>query len=216
MANSAYPTTKQLFLYQGDSWLHEFDHTYAAADVDGAGFAVALRAGGTAVYSINDTNEAAQFSTTNNLTAVSIPAAAAALFDPGIYFYDLQLDVNGTTITVARGAFVVDGDAYDGDGGGLGFATSEISNRLIAWTLAEMWTFTSVPTRDADGTISSASIRWPDNTVGTFTRTGKHETVTGVAVSSFTVTYNALTVTQPATTLDALGNITSRPRPTVA
>jgi hypothetical protein len=95
----------------------------------------------------------------------------------------------------------------------MGFPTTELSNRLIAWTLAQAWSFTSI-TRDVDGVISSASIRWPDNVAGTLTRTAKN--TTWQVMTSFTVTYNALTVTQSAITLDGSGNLSTRPRPTVA
>jgi hypothetical protein len=47
MANTAYPITKNLFLYQGDDWRYEFAHAYTAANVTARGFAVALKAGGT-------------------------------------------------------------------------------------------------------------------------------------------------------------------------
>jgi hypothetical protein len=213
MANSAYPITKNLHLYQGDTWQREFAHDYDAADVDGAGFAISLQAGAAPFYTINDTDEAGQFSTTDKLTTVSLPATDAELFDAGIYFYDVQLDVGGTIITVARGSFTVEGDAYDGGGGGMGFPTTELSNRLIAWTLAQAWSYTSI-TRDADGVITTASIRWPDNTSGTLTRTAKN--LSYLVMTGFSVSYNALTVTQPVISLDTNGRIAVRPRPTVA
>jgi hypothetical protein len=211
--SSPYPTTKHLRLYQGDTWFQDFPHAYTAANISALGFAVARTAGGVPFYSINMADEAAQFTDADNLTTVKIPAADALLFDVGVYFYDLQATVSGAIITIARGSFTVEGHAYNGEGGGMGFATTEISERLIAWTLAQAWSFTSI-TRDVDGVISSASIRWPDNVAGTLTRTAKN--TTWQVMTSFTVTYNALTVTQPAITLDGSGNLSTRPRPTVA
>jgi hypothetical protein len=213
MANSPYPITKALFLYQGDNWQQEFTHSYTAANISALGFAVARTAGGVPVYSVNMADEAAQFTDADNLTTVKIPADDALLFDVGVYFYDLQATVSGSIITLARGSFTVEGHAYNGEGGGLGFATTAISERLIAWTLGQLWSYTSI-SRDVDGVLTSASVRWPDNTVGTLTRTAKD--ATWQAVTSFTVSYNALTVTQSAITFDVNGNLATRPRPTVA
>jgi hypothetical protein len=213
MANTAYPKPKNLFVYQGDDWRHEFAHDYLATNVSARGFAIALKAGGTPIYSINHTANAGQLVNADNLLSVIMPTAETLLFDPGTYFYDAQLTVSGTVISISRGSLTVEGHAFDGLGGGMGFATTEISERLIAWTLGQLWSYTSI-TRDVDGVITIASIRWPDNVAGTLTRTAKNEEFQ--AITAFTVTYNALTVTQSAITFDVSGRIATRPRPTVA
>jgi hypothetical protein len=213
MATSPYPTTRHLYLYQGDNWEQEFPHIYTSVNISQIGFAISRKAGEAPFFAVDMSDWGdAEVINTSYLAGVFILPAMTVLFDPGVYFYDLQLTVGGADITISRGTLTVEGHAYNGEGGGLGFATTKVSERLIAWTLAEAWSFTSI-TRDGDGVISSASIRWPDNVVGTLTRTAKD--TTWQVMTSFTVTYNALTVTQPAITLDGNGNLSTRPRPTV-
>lgn len=74
-------------------------------------------------------------------------------------------------------------------------------------------------TRDANGAATSASVVWPDGTVGTYTATTVSTTFPG-AVDAYTVTYGSpatKTVTQSAVTRDAsTGAVTNRPAMTVA
>lgn len=75
--------------------------------------------------------------------------------------------------------------------------------------------YTSV-TYDSDNVISSATVKWPDGSAGTFTRTTKNATF--LTVDAYTVTHTASgkTVTQSAVTRNSIGQVTAQPEPTVA
>lgn len=72
--------------------------------------------------------------------------------------------------------------------------------------------FSGAVTRDSDGAPISASLRWPDGTVGVYSGTASTE-FPG-AIDSYTVTYAAtptITVTQPAVTRNVDGEVTNSP-----
>jgi hypothetical protein len=77
--------------------------------------------------------------------------------------------------------------------------------------------YTSV-TRDADGAATSATVKWPDGTSGTYTATSVSTVVLG-AVDAYTVTYagsSTKTVTQGIVTRDAAGAVIAQPELTVS
>ena len=86
---------------------------------------------------------------------------------------------------------------------------------LKQWTEGLCYELTAI-TRDADGTVASATAKWPDGSAGTFTRTSKN--ATWLAVDAYTITHAASskTVTQAAVTRDGNGDITVKPALTVA
>lgn len=97
-------------------------------------------------------------------------------------------------------------------GGGAG-ATAEV---LKGWAEGELYETTAV-TWDSDGVVSSATVKWPDGSAGTFTRTSKN--ATWLAIDAYTITHalSGQTVTQAAVTRDAAtGNVTVKPALTVA
>lgn len=75
--------------------------------------------------------------------------------------------------------------------------------------------YTSV-TYDSDNVISSAAVKWPDGSGGTFTRTAKNSTFLTVDAYTVTHTDSGKTVTQPAVTRNSIGQVTAQPEPTVA
>ena len=74
----------------------------------------------------------------------------------------------------------------------------------------------TVATYDSDGVLSSATVKWPDGSAGTFTRTSKN--TTWLAVDAYTISHtdSGKTVTQTAVTRGTDGSITAKPALTVA
>ena len=71
-------------------------------------------------------------------------------------------------------------------------------------------TFTSI-TRNGNEAITSASVKWPDGTTGTWTTDTLSSSFPG-AVDAYHVTYGSVhTVTQAAVTRDASGAVTAQP-----
>lgn len=103
-------------------------------------------------------------------------------------------------------------DAAIGNQGGGANATAAV---LKAWAEGGDYELTSV-TRDSDGIISSATVKWPDGSAGTFTRTTKNST--WLAIDAYTISHTASgkTVTQATVTRDGNGGITTKPALTVA
>ena len=89
------------------------------------------------------------------------------------------------------------------------------ANMLIQWTESEAYELTAI-TYDADGVPTTATVKWPDGSAGTFTTVTKNST--WLAVDAFTITHTTAskTVTQAAVTRDANGQVTAKPALTVA
>jgi hypothetical protein len=89
------------------------------------------------------------------------------------------------------------------------------NQQLIEWTEGGDYEATAV-SFDVDGVISSATVKWPDGSAGTFTTTTVN--TTWKAVDAFTISHtnSAKTVTQSAVTRDSNGNVTTKPALTVA
>lgn len=76
--------------------------------------------------------------------------------------------------------------------------------------------FSGAVTVDTDGAPVSASVKWPDGTVGTYA--GTASTAFPGAIDAYTITYSAtptLTITQPAVTRDGSGRVTNSPALTI-
>lgn len=87
--------------------------------------------------------------------------------------------------------------------------------RLKEWTQGEEYEITAA-TFDADNVITTATVKWPDGSAGTFTTTSKN--ATWLAIDAYTITHTTAskTVTQATVTRDASGNVTVKPALTVA
>jgi len=90
-----------------------------------------------------------------------------------------------------------------------------LAQTLKEWAESGAYEVTAA-TVDSDGVISSGTVKWPDGSAGTFTRTAKN--ATWLAVDAFTISHttSGKTVTQAAVTRDAGGNVTAKPALTVA
>ena len=86
---------------------------------------------------------------------------------------------------------------------------------LKEWTEGEDYELTAI-TRDADDVVTTATVKWPDGSAGTFTTTTKNST--WLAIDAYTITHTASgkTVTQAAVTRNATGAITTKPALAVA
>lgn len=86
---------------------------------------------------------------------------------------------------------------------------------LKEWAQGEDYELTSI-TRDSDDVITSATVKWPDGSGGTFTTTTKN--TTWLAIDAYTISHTSSgkTVTQAAVTRNGTGAITTKPALTVA
>lgn len=86
---------------------------------------------------------------------------------------------------------------------------------LKGWTVAKAYALTSA-TYDSSGCITSATVRWPDGSSGTYTTTLKNAVFN--IPDSYTITHanTGLTVTQSTVTRNANGDITVQPDLTTA
>jgi hypothetical protein len=87
--------------------------------------------------------------------------------------------------------------------------------RLIEWAEGEDYELTAI-TYDSDNVITTATVKWPDGSGGTFTTTTKD--TTWLAINAYTITHTVAskTVTQAAVTRNSTGSITTKPAKTVA
>jgi hypothetical protein len=123
--------------------------------------------------------------------------------------------INGDVITVKPGQQVA-------DNGDLSFPTIQqaalaarvtpltIGQQLAEWATGDDYqVLTTV--RNADGVVTSATVRWPDDSPGTLNAVGYNSTF-GV-YDSFTITHDLSlnTVTQPTVTRDANGAVINKP-----
>lgn len=99
-------------------------------------------------------------------------------------------------------------------GAALGGA-SALDQVLKAWTESEAYELTAL-TRNADGIVTTATVKWPDASGGTFTATSIN--TTWIAIDAYTISHttSGKTVTQTAVTRDANGAVTAKPALTVA
>jgi hypothetical protein len=94
------------------------------------------------------------------------------------------------------------------------FNTSNIN--ILNWTLSEAFVLVSA-TRNADNVITTASVKWPDGTSGTFTTTTINTTFN--TIDAYTVTYvgsTTKTVTQAEVTRNDDGAVIAQPELTIS
>lgn len=91
--------------------------------------------------------------------------------------------------------------------------TSSVSDQQLKdWTSAESYETTAVTW--VGGIVSTATVKWPDGSGGTFTKTASD--AYGVTAYTISHTLSGKTVTQSAITRDGNGNVTVKPALTVA
>lgn len=86
---------------------------------------------------------------------------------------------------------------------------------LKEWAEGGDYEATSI-TRDSDGVATTATVKWPDGSAGTFTTTTKNST--WFCVDAYTITHSdsSKTVTQSTVTRNSAGEVTTKPALTVA
>jgi hypothetical protein len=89
------------------------------------------------------------------------------------------------------------------------------NNRLVEWTTAEAYEPTAI-TRNGDDVVTSATVKWPDTSSGTFTATTVNSTYNTVDAYTVTHTLSGKTVTQTAVTRNGNGAVTTKPALTVS
>jgi hypothetical protein len=95
-----------------------------------------------------------------------------------------------------------------------------VSNQqLIEWCESGAYEMTAITYHGTNTkAVSTATVKWPDGSAGTFTTTAYNTTAFPARVNAYTVSHTASgkTVTQAACTLNADGEITTKPALTVA
>jgi hypothetical protein len=100
------------------------------------------------------------------------------------------------------------------NGDGLGGATA--SDQLLKdWAAAEAYEVTAA-TRDVNDLVTTATVKWPDGSGGTFTTTTANATFLTVDAYTVSHTLSGKTVTQAAVTRNGNGAVTVKPALTVA
>ncbi len=153
---------------------------------------------------------------TYNHTAISTGAAAnAATINTPLGTIDAAIGQLSTLTTTVKTSAVAAMNEIDADLAALGGGATVTDARLKEWASGEDYEITAA-TYDSDGVVTTATVKWPDASAGTFTTTTKN--TTWLAVDAYTVSHTASgkTVTQAAVTRDANGQVTVKPALTVA
>jgi len=145
--------------------------------------------------------ESAVTSLVADLAAKETPAGAAAKVA-------VETAARVAAITALNGTYALIGD-------GASAGANATSALLKEWTQGECYEPTAI-TRDANEVVTSATVKWPDGSGGTFTATTVNST--WFAVDAFTITHtlSSKTVTQAAVTRDGGGGVTVKPALTVS
>ena len=153
---------------------------------------------------------------THNHTAIATGAAAnAATINTPLGTLDAAIGNLTTLTTTAKTSAVAALNEIDGDVAGLLGGASVSDATIKEWATGEDYELTAI-TYDADGVPTTATVKWPDASAGTFTTTTKNST--WLAVDAYTISHTASgkTVTQTAVTRDSNGQVTVKPALTVA
>lgn len=92
----------------------------------------------------------------------------------------------------------------------------DIGAMLLQFAANPSMLFSGAVTVNTDGAPVSASVKWPNGVVGVYS--GTASTAFPGAVDAYTITYAGtptVTVTQPAVTRNAAGNVTNSPALTI-
>lgn len=153
---------------------------------------------------------------THNHTAISTGAAAnASTINTPLGALDAAIGNLATLTTTAKTSAVAAINEIDSEIVGFLGGASASDQSLKDWASGECYELTAI-TYDADGVPTTATVKWPDGSAGTFTVTTKNST--WLAVDAFTISHTASgkTVTQAAVTRDSNGQVTVKPALTVA
>lgn len=154
--------------------------------------------------------------TTHNHTAIATGAAAnASTINSPLGALDAAIGNLTTLTTTAKTSTVAALNELAADVAALSGGANVSDQTLKEWVTGEDYEMTAI-TYDADGVVTTATVKWPDGSAGTFTTTTKNST--WLAVDAFTISHTASgkTVTQAAVTRDSNGLVTTKPALTVA
>ena len=90
---------------------------------------------------------------------------------------------------------------------------SSVPGQLTEWSYTSAFRLVSA-TRDANSTVVTASIVWPDGTPGVFTTDTASVAFPG-SIDAWHATYSNKTITQPLVTRDSNGAVTAQPAITI-
>ena len=146
------------------------------------------------------------------MTITPVYRGAAPDDGTGDSFYDAagKLNANDSSLDTRV-------DAATAAGVSLAGGATVTDARLKEWAESGAYEATAI-SFDADGVVTTATVKWPDGSAGVFTATATD--ATWLAVNSYTISHtdSGKTVTQSAvTTRDATtGDVTAKPALTVA
>lgn len=154
--------------------------------------------------------------TTYNHTQIATGAAAnAAVVNSPLGQIDAALGQLTTLTTTANSSAVVAINEVRAQAitGGANVTDAQ----LRAWTEAGAYEMTSITySSNYTGVVSTATVKWPDASAGTFTATTINATFEAIDAYTITHTASSKTVTQTAVTRNSEGAVTTKPALTVA
>ncbi len=101
-----------------------------------------------------------------------------------------------------------------GTGSWAKLAATVADELLKEWAESEAYEATSL-TRNSSGVVTSATVKWPDGSAGTFTATTVNSTFNAIDAYTITHTTSSRKVTQAAVTRNSAGEVTTKPALTV-
>ncbi len=153
---------------------------------------------------------------TYNHTAITSGAAAnAATINTPLGLLDAALGDLDALATTEKASAVAAINELNADLAAVAGGATATDARLKEWVSGEDYEITAA-TYDSDGVPTTATVKWPDGSAGTFTTTTKNRT--WLAVDAYTISHTASgkTVTQATVTRDGNGQVTVKPALTVA
>jgi hypothetical protein len=191
------PVTLAIPLMTLLSWTESGNYEMTATTVDNDGVIT------TATVKWPDGSSGTFTTTIKNTTWLSVDA------------YTITHTTGGETVTQAAVTRDSDGNVTVKPALTVVGATTAILDTLKSWTEGESYEVISA-SYDVDGVVTTATVKWPDGSSGTFTTTIKNTTWLSVDAYTITHTTGGETVTQAAVTRDSDGNVTVKPALTVA
>lgn len=154
---------------------------------------------------------------TDNHTDLATAGAAAVFYHVTVPDGELDAAIGDrTTLTTTEKGSLVGAinEVFTSVAGLLGgsFVTAQT---LKQWTEAESYEATSI-TRNSDGVVTTATVKWPDGSAGTFTTDAINATWVGIDAYHITHAASGKTVTQAAYTRNSDGDVITKPPLTVS
>lgn len=199
---------------------HDADGTLKAGAVD---VAAVLAADVVTTAKILDANVTTAKIADANVTAAKLAAAVAGDGLSGGAGSALAVNVDNSTVELSSDALRVKDAGITAAklaaavSGGITGGANATAQLLKQWTEAEAYEATSITySTTYPDVVSTATVKWPDGSAGTFTATTINSTF--IAIDAYTLSHvdSGKTVTQAAVTRNTAGQITTKPALTVA